>query len=99
LKNKVIKLKDKVQILETKNNSTSPPSDSQIIDELLDWQYRSKNILSFNLSENSDQNNLNDVVKTSNLVSEIGANIKPVQLIVHVHLKSTFLKQLMYFLY
>lgn len=56
----VIVLEDKVRILETKSDLINSSTASQIIEKLLDWQFRFKNTLLFNLSENAVQNNLND---------------------------------------
>lgn len=63
--------------METKSFQSVLHQTDKIIDELLNRQYRSINILLFSLSENSDQNNINDV-KTNSILSEMGVNIKPV---------------------
>lgn len=63
--------------LEAKQGLVNTIPESQIIDELIDRQYRAKNIILLNLSENSNQNNLSDFDSVKNILSEMGLNLIP----------------------
>lgn len=84
----------KCHVCDPLNNTTSNTCNKLEIMEILrsirSGQYRSKNILLFNLPENSDQNS--EIIKTNNILSKMGVNIKPVKVLpLRIGIRHTFI--------
>lgn len=85
LKEKIIFLEKKVLGLEAEQGLVNTIPESRIINELLGRQYRAKNIILFNVTKNSNQNNLNDFDSVKNILSEMGLNLIPTKVLRITH--------------
>lgn len=80
LESKVVFLENNLSKLDSCNLAVNQATENQIVDELLDRQFRSKNILIFNLTDDADHST-NDVCTTKEILSAMDLDYNPVKVV------------------
>jgi len=77
LKEKVNTLEKKVALLESNSSTSLPSKENDLVEEVLDRQLRSCNLIMFNLPEviANENNSENDFIRISNIFKQMETNI------------------------